>query len=156
VEAWLSQNDVPFTMRDVVQDPITPEELAKLLRDREGRIRVPFSRVGKAGVLGFDPLRLQEYLDEDPSSRVVAYVRKGEQSSEQLLAHLKARNIKHEVRDVDADPPTDQELWDLLTIPGRNLRTPYTLIGDELIFGYDIPKLSRLLSIEDAPGGSTL
>jgi arsenate reductase-like glutaredoxin family protein len=149
VEAWLSQYDVPFTMRDVVQDPITPEELSKLVRDREGRIRVPFSQVGKSGVLGFDPLRLQEYLDEDPTSRVVAYVRKGEPSSEQLLAHLKAKNIKHEVRDVDTNPPTDQELWDLLTIPGRNLRTPYTLIGDELIFGYDIPKLARLLGIKE-------
>jgi hypothetical protein len=136
-------------MRDVVQDPITPEELAKLVRDREGRIRVPFSQVGKSGVLGFDPLRLQEYLDEDPSSQVVAYVRKGEPSSEQLLAHLNAKGIKHEVRDVDVDPPTDQELWDLLTIPGRNLRTPYTLIGDELIFGYDIPKLARLLGISE-------
>jgi len=148
VEAWLSQNDVPFTMRDVVQDPITPEELAQLVRDHEGRVRVPFSQVGKSGVLGFDPLRLQEYLDEDPASRVVAYVRKGEASSEQLLAHLNAKNIKHEVRDVDTDPPTDQELWDLLTIPGRNLRTPYTLIKDELIYGYDIPKLARLLDIE--------
>ncbi len=136
-------------MRDVVQDPITPEELAKLVRDREGRIRVPFSQVGKAGVLGFDPLRLSEYLAEDPSSKVVAYVRKGEPSSEQLLAHLKEQGIPHEVRDVDVDPPTDEELWNLLTIPGRNLRTPYTLIGDELIYGYDVPKLARLLGIKE-------
>jgi arsenate reductase-like glutaredoxin family protein len=149
VEAWLSQHAVPFTMRDVVQEPITPDELSKLIRDREGRIRVPFSRVGKSGVLGFDPLRLKEYMDEDPSNEVVAYVRKGEPSSEQLLAHLKAQNIAHEVRDVDANPPTDEELWDLLTIPGRNLRTPYTLIQDELVYGYDIPKLARLLGIKE-------
>jgi arsenate reductase-like glutaredoxin family protein len=149
VEAWLSHHDVPFTMRDVVQEPITPEELSKLVRDRQGRIRVPFSEVGKSGVLGFDPIRLGEYLAEDPSSRVVVYVRPGEPSSEQLLAHLKAQGIAHEVRNVDTDPPTDEELWNLLTIPGRNLRTPYTLIGDELIFGYDVPKLARLLGIKE-------
>lgn len=140
-------------MRDVVQDPITPAELAQLVRDREGRIRVPFSQVGRAGVLGFDPLRLQEYLDEDPDARVVAYVREGDPSSMQLLAHLRAMAIPHEVRDVDANPPSDEELWNLLTIPGRNLRTPYTLIGDELVFGYDIPKLSRLLGITEPVGG---
>jgi len=65
-----------------------------------------------------------------------------------LLEHLKGKGIPHEVREVDANPPTEEELWNLLTVPGRNLRTPYTLIGDELIFGYDVPKLGRLLGIE--------
>src|SRR5437773_5926087 len=132
-------------MRNVVQDPITEEELAGLIHDKAGRIRVPFTTVGKATVLGFDPVRLGEYLAEDPSSAVVAHIRPGEESSEQLLAHLREKGIAHSVRNVDEEPLSDQELWGLLTIPGRNLRTPYTVIGDELVLGYDIPKLARLL-----------
>jgi arsenate reductase-like glutaredoxin family protein len=145
VEAWLSQSGVPFTMRDVVQEPITREEFARLIRDPQGRVRVPFTCVGSATVLGFDPIRLQEYLDAEPGAPVVAHVRNGEVSSEQLLAHLETKAIPYAVREVDADPLSLEELWGLLTIPARGLRTPYTVIGDELVLGYDVPKLQRLL-----------
>jgi arsenate reductase-like glutaredoxin family protein len=148
VEAWLSHNQVPFTMRDVMQDPLTPDEFAWLLTDASGRTRVPFTRVGGAAVLGFDPIRLRENIEsQPPGAPVVAHIRPGEESSEALVAHLRAEDIPHAVRDVDEEPLSAEELWGLLTIPGRNVRTPYTLVGDDLVFGYDIPKLSRLLGI---------
>jgi arsenate reductase-like glutaredoxin family protein len=145
VEAWLSHHQIPFTMRDVVQEPVTPDEFARLILDAAGRIRVPFTSVGSATVLGFDPVRLHEYLDTEPDAPVVVHLRPGEPSSQQLLAHLQARGVAHAVRNVDEDPLSLEELWGLLTIPDRGLRTPYTVIGDELVLGYDIPKLERLL-----------
>lgn len=137
-------------MRDVMQDPLTPEEFERLLTDSEGRTRVPFTRVGSAAVLGFDPVRLRENLDAQPAGvPVVVHVRPGDESSEQLLAHLIAEKIPHAVRNVDEDPMSGEELWGLLTIPGHNVRTPYTLVGDQLVFGYDVPRLKRLLMIDD-------
>jgi hypothetical protein len=133
-------------MRDVVQEPVTPDEFTQLIHDTRGRIRVPFTCVGSATVLGYDPVRLREYREEHPEAPVVAHVRKGEASSEQLLAHLIGEGIPHAVRDVDVDPLSSEELWGLLIIPGRGLRTPYTVIGEELVLGYDIPKLERLLA----------
>ena len=134
-------------MRDVVQDPISEAEFAQLLTDPGGRTRVPFTRVGKAAVLGYDPIRLQEYLAAEPEAPVIAHVRWGEPSSEQLLQYLHDESIPHAARDVDAEPLSSDELWQLLTIPGSNIRTPYTLVGDEVVLGYDIPKLGRLLGM---------
>ena len=94
-------------MRDVVQEPVTEDELARLTRDREGHIAVPFTKVGKAVVLGFDPIRLGEYLDEDPSAPIVAHVRPGDPDSEHLLEHLRAKGVAHTVRNVDAEPLSD-------------------------------------------------
>src|SRR5437867_7247808 len=99
-------------MRDVMQEPVTEDELARLIRDREGHIAVPFTKVGKAVVLGFDPIRLGEYLDEDPRAPVVAHVRPGDPDSAHLLEHLRATGVAHAVRNVDAEPLSDQELWD--------------------------------------------
>lgn len=132
-------------MRDVVQEPVTREEFAQLIHNQEGRVRVPFTCVGSATVLGYDPIRLREYREAEPEAPVVAHVRTGEPSSEQLLAHLRAEGVAYAVRDVDEEPLSLEELWGLLIIPGRGLRTPYTVIGDELVLGYDIPKLERLL-----------
>jgi arsenate reductase-like glutaredoxin family protein len=134
-------------MRDVVQQPVTEDEFAELILDSQQRPRVPFTSVGKATVLGFDPVRLREYLQEEPEAPVIAHVRQGEPSSEQLLAHLRTEAIAHAVRDVDTDPLSLEELWQLLVIPGRGLRTPYTVVGDELVLGYDIPKLERVLGL---------
>jgi hypothetical protein len=137
-------------MRDVMQDPLSLEEFARLLTDPQGRTRVPFTRVGGAAVLGFDPIRLQENIDAQPvGAPIVAHVRRGEESSEQLLGHLRSQGIPHAVRLVDEEPLSAEELWGLLTIPGHNIRTPYTLVGDDLVFGYDIPKLRRLLGISE-------
>jgi hypothetical protein len=134
-------------MRDVMQEPLDESEFASLIRDQEGHVTVPFTEVGKAVVLGFDPIRLQEYLDEDPNARVVANVRVGDPSSDLLLEHLRKKGIAHQVRQVDEDPRAIGELWDLLTIPGRNIRTPYVQVDGQLVLGYDIPKLQRLLEL---------
>jgi arsenate reductase-like glutaredoxin family protein len=147
VEAWLSQNDVPFTMRDVMRDPITEDEFARLIHDPQGRIVAPFTSVGDAVVLGFDPVRLHEYLDEDPNLPVVAHVRADDPSSDRLFEHLKSKGIAHRLRDVDAEPLSDKELWEMLTIPGRNIRTPYLQVDGQLVLGYDVPKLQRLLGL---------
>ena len=134
-------------MRDVVQNPVTEGEFASLILDSQDRTRVPFTSVGKAVVLGFDPVRLREYLDEDANAPVIAHVRQGDASSEQLLTHLREQGIAHAVRDVDVDSMSLEELWQALVIPGRGLRTPYTVVGDELVLGYDIPKLERVLGL---------
>ncbi len=139
-------------MRDVVQNPVTEAEFAGLILDSDQRTRVPFTSVGRATVLGYDPVRLKEYLDEEPEAPVIAHVRPGEPSSEQLLAHLRKEGIAHAVRDVDTDPVSLEELWQLLVIPGRGLRTPYTVVGEELVLGYDIPKLERVLGL--TPSGA--
>lgn len=133
-------------MRDVVQEPLTEEEFARIIVDGQGRTRVPFTCVGTGTVLGFDPVRLGEYLQEQPEAPVIAHVRPGDPSSEQLRAHLRDAGIAHAVRNVDADPMSVEELWGLLSIPGRNIRTPYTVVGDELVLGYDVLKLERVLA----------
>jgi len=137
-------------MRDVVQEPLSEEEFAKIIVDRDGHPRVPFSMVGKDAVLGFDPIRFREYYDASSNAPVIAHVRKGDVSSDQLLTYLRAEGIPHAVRDVDEDPLSIEELWHLLTIPGRNVKTPYTVVGDELVLGYDIPKLERVLGLVNA------
>ena len=147
MEAWLSQRGISFTTRDVVREPITEDEFAALIIDPEGRIRVPFTRVGAAVVLGFDPVRLREYLGEDAQAPVIVHGRDGDLSSDQLIAHLRAEGIPHALRDVDQDPLSLAELWGMLIIPSRGLRTPYTVIGDELVLGCDIPKLERVLGL---------
>lgn len=134
-------------MRDVVQDPLSEEEFAQIIVDREGHPRVPFTLVGKDAVLGFDPIRFKEYRDASPDAPVIAHVRRSDESSDQLLAHLRAEGVPHATRDVDEDPMSVEELWGLLTIPGRNVKTPYTVVGDELVLGYDIPKLERVLGL---------
>ena len=134
-------------MRDVVQDPLSEEEFAQIIVDREGHPRVPFTLVGKDAVLGFDPIRLREYRDASPEAPVIAHVRDGDISSSHLLDHLRSEGIPHAVRDLDMDPISIEELWRLLTIPGRNIKTPYTVVGDELVLGYDIPKLERVLGL---------
>ena len=128
-----------------MREPLTQAEFARLITEGNGRTRVPFTQVGSAVVLGYDPLRLRENREASPDAPIVAHVRPGDPSSEQLLAHLRAEHIPHAVREVDADPLPTEELWRLLTIPGLNVRTPYTVVGDEVILGYDIPKLQRLL-----------
>jgi arsenate reductase-like glutaredoxin family protein len=137
-------------MRDVVQEPLSEEEFAKIIVDRDGHPRVPFTMVGKDAVLGFDPIRFREYYDASPNAPVIAHVRKGDASCDQLLAYLRAEGIPHALRDVDEDPLSIEELWRLLTIPGRNVKTPYTVVGDELVLGYDIPKLERVLGLVNA------
>jgi arsenate reductase-like glutaredoxin family protein len=142
-------------MRDVVQQPLTRDDFAQLITDRGGRIRVPFTRVGTAVVLGYDPVRLRENREAQPDASITVHARQGDDSSERLLAHLRAETIPHAVRDVDADPLSVEELWELLTIPGQNVRTPYTIVGDEVVLGYDIPKLQRVLGLEDTPLSAT-
>ena len=137
-------------MRDVVQDPLSEEEFAAIIVDRDGHPRVPFTMVGKDAVLGFDPIRFREYYDASPNAPVIAHVRPGDISSDQLLAYLHAEGIDHAIRNVDEDPLSTEELWYLLTIPGRNVKTPYTVVGDELVLGYDIPKLERVLGLVNA------
>lgn len=60
VQGFLSDNDVPFEIRDVDADPLTPMELWDLFNRKADRLRVPFTALndGEDVVLGYDPDRL--------------------------------------------------------------------------------------------------
>lgn len=64
VKAFLTDNGVPFTVRDVDAEPLTPDELWALFNKKADRLRVPFTAVndGDDVVLGYDPLRLEGVL----------------------------------------------------------------------------------------------
>ncbi len=61
VKTYLTERDVPFQVRDVDGDPLTPRELWELFNRKAGRLRVPFTALndGEDVVLGFDPQRLE-------------------------------------------------------------------------------------------------
>ncbi len=61
VKGFLSENGVPFQIRDVDREPLTPRELWELFNRKASRLRVPFTVLnnGEDVVLGYDPLRLE-------------------------------------------------------------------------------------------------
>lgn len=61
VKAYLAEHEVPYDVRDVDADPLTPRELWDLFNRKAGRLRVPFTALndGQDVVLGYDPLRLE-------------------------------------------------------------------------------------------------
>ncbi|SHL05991.1 Glutaredoxin [Pseudonocardia thermophila] len=61
VKRFLVEHDVPFRVRDVDAEPLTPDELWALFTRKAGRLRVPFTALddGSDVVLGYDPVRLE-------------------------------------------------------------------------------------------------
>lgn len=64
VKAFLTDNGVPFRVRDVDAEPLDADELWALFTKKADRLRVPFTAIndGDDVVLGYDPLRLEGVL----------------------------------------------------------------------------------------------
>ena len=64
VKGFLDDNQVPYTLREVDEEPLTPKELWSLFTKKASRLRVPFTVLndGEDVVLGYDPLRLEGVL----------------------------------------------------------------------------------------------
>ncbi len=150
MEEFLSQKGLAFTLRDVVTDPITPDELWALLHDAEGRQLGPLTRIAGAVVLGYDPVRLGEYLAGDPAAArqgATVYGRPGEAGTAGVLAWLAEHGVPATLVDVDATPLSREELWDLLKLPGdANVRTPFTRIDGTVVLGNDRRRLEEVLA----------
>ena len=136
-------------MRDVGVDPLTPEELYRLVYDAHGRQRGPITRVGGAVVLGYDPLRLGENVAEQPAARetgVTVYGVPDDPSTVGVLAWLQEHGVPATLVDVTQRPLTAAELWALLELPGQNVRVPYTIVDDAVVLGNDRARLTATLA----------
>ena len=129
-------------------DPITPDELWRLMHDANGQQLGPLTQVGAGVVMGHDPIRLDENLADNPTARtagVVVYGHPAEESTRGVLAHLKAQGVPTRLVDLAREPFTRQTLWELLEIPGHNIRTPFTLVDDQVVLGNDRQRLATVL-----------
>lgn len=61
MKAWLSLAGVSFTVRDVDEDPAAYDELIAM-----GVRRIPLTRVGQTGIIGFDPDALAQATGRRP------------------------------------------------------------------------------------------
>lgn len=61
VKKYLTEHSIPFEIRDVDSEPLTPRELWGIFNRKASRLRVPFTVLndGEDVVLGYDPLRLE-------------------------------------------------------------------------------------------------
>jgi len=133
----------------VLVEPITPEELWRLTHDAQGRQLAPLTRLGTAVVLGYDPVRLGEYLEQLPQTRTdgaTVYGQPGDASTRGVLDWLAEHGVRARLIDVDKHPMTREELWQLLEIPNANIRTPFTEIDGMVILGNDRRRLEEVLA----------
>lgn len=145
---------MPYTLRDVGQQPLTPEELYRLVYDPRGRPRGPITRVGRGVVLGYDPLRLSENLRDHPSAReagVTVYGAPDDPSTMGVVAWLHEQGVPTTLVDTAQRPLAPAELWALLELPGQNVRVPYTLVDDAVVLGHDRARLTAVLAERGYP-----
>ena len=76
-------------------------------------------------------------------------VQRGCLFSDEAIAWLSARGIPFVERDIGRDPGALRDLERLDTIV-----TPTILVGDEVIYGFDVDRLTGLLEGRDATGVS--
>jgi arsenate reductase-like glutaredoxin family protein len=166
VEEFLSHHTIPFAFRDVITDPLTPAELRGLMDDPlTGRQRGPFTRLGTRldpvhgynVVLGVDLVRLDERLEEEPAllhEVATLWGRPDDHRTRTVHAHLASRGLEVELVDLDRAPLSQEHLWALLEIPRRNIRTPFTRVGETVILGNDVEHLEEALQAAQAAGVS--
>lgn len=79
-----------------------------------------------------------------PADRVVVYARPGCHVCARVKAYLTEHEVPYDVRDVDADPLTPRELWDLFNRKAGRLRVPFTALNDgqDVVLGYDPLRLA--------------
>jgi hypothetical protein len=100
-------------------------------------------------VLGYDPVRLGEYLEQSPAARTegaTVHGRSGDPGTRGVLDWLAEHGVPAILVDVDAHPMTRDELWQLLEIPNANVRTPFTEIDGIVILGNDRRRLEEVLA----------
>jgi arsenate reductase-like glutaredoxin family protein len=160
VEALLSHNGIEYQLHDMAHQPLSADELWALLHDSQGRQTGPFTRIGngpshpKSGlnvVLGFDPIRLQERLEEDPEGAhqgATVYGRPLDSSTERVLEYLAEHGVTARLVDLDVHPVSKEDLVEMLSIPNAGNRAAYTSIDGTVVLGYDIPRLREILGRE--------
>lgn len=53
------------------------------------------------------------------------------------------RGVVYDVRNPDGKPLTKDEPWDRMALPDGRLRTPRTVVGENVVLGYDPVKLEQ-------------
>lgn len=78
-----------------------------------------------------------------PEDRVVVYARPGCHVCGRVKKYLGEHGIAFEMRDVDAEPLTPRELWDLFNRKANRLRVPFTALndGEDVVLGFDPQRL---------------
>lgn len=148
MEEFLSQKGVSFELRDLMVEPLSPDELWRLMHDAAGRQLGPLTRVGKGVVMGYDPIRLDENLADNPDARtsgVTVYGRPGDRGTEGVLTHLRGQNVPATLVDLDQTPFSREALWQFLEIPNANIRTPFTDVDGTVVLGNDRQRLDEVL-----------
>lgn len=75
--------------------------------------------------------------------RIVVYMRPGCHVCARVKAFLTEHGVPYEARDVDRDPLTPAELWDLFNRKAGRLRVPFTALndGEDVVLGFDPQRL---------------
>ncbi|MBA3338300.1 MAG: glutaredoxin family protein [Geodermatophilaceae bacterium] len=78
-----------------------------------------------------------------PDDRVVVYMRPGCHVCARVKNFLTEHNVPFDGRDVDSDPLTPRELWDLFNRKADRLRVPFTALndGEDVVLGFDPQRL---------------
>ena len=78
-----------------------------------------------------------------PDDRVVVYMRPGCHVCARVKKFLTEHDVPYEARDVDSDPLTPRELWDLFNRKANRLRVPFTALndGEDVVLGFDPQRL---------------
>lgn len=79
----------------------------------------------------------------NPEDRVVVYMRPGCHVCARVKNFLTENGVPYEARDVDSDPLTPRELWDLFNRKAGRLRVPFTALndGEDVVLGFDPQRL---------------
>jgi arsenate reductase-like glutaredoxin family protein len=164
VEEFLSQNGIPYTLRNQFTDPLTPDEVFALWHDDKGRQIGPLIKVGnyvdpRAGygiVYGGDLIRLEERLEIRPGAKedgCVVWGRPTDTGTQRVLEFCRERHIPVQLVHLDVHPLTRDELWDLLYFPESGiLQSPLTVVDGQVVLGYDLEWLRAAMG----PAGAQL
>jgi arsenate reductase-like glutaredoxin family protein len=159
VEEFLSQNGIPYELRDQFVAPVTHDELYGLFHDAAGRQLGPLTRLGQERssaygynvVYGCDLLRIDERVQRDPAAARAAgatvWGRPAEQSTRLVLEYFRQHAIPATLVDMLQEPLSCDELWDLLYIPRQGIiRSPFTVVDGQVVLGFDLEWLRRALA----------
>lgn len=78
-----------------------------------------------------------------PEDDVTVYMRPGCHVCARVKNFLTEHDVPYRARDVDADPLTPRELWDLFNRKASRLRVPFTALndGEDVVLGFDPQRL---------------
>ncbi len=158
MEEFLSQNGLPYELRDQFVDPVTPTELDALFHDAAGQQLGPLTRIGQECdpaygynvVYGCDLLRIDERVQRDPAAvRAVGatvWGRPRETGTQLVLDYLGRQSVPTLLVDVLERPLSTEELWHVLYIPDQGIiRSPFTVVDGQVVLGFDLEWLRGAL-----------